>query len=115
MLLLGEEGSAEDYIPAYAAKLKEVAQRLYPFAAVNAKLLGSEGGDLIPEDVLRTEVSGFFANNPKFDLRFSSIHEINEEDYDLTGVSDIGDLKEALAPFQRVSRIVGGKPEAMAY
>ncbi|MBS1586684.1 MAG: hypothetical protein JSS82_14205 [Bacteroidetes bacterium] len=99
----------------YAKRLKAAVQEFYPLMAVKGHLDGSAGGTLISDSTLRTLVSTFIGNNPNFDLRVSSIHDItsDNEDIDLTGVDDIETLKEAIVPFQRLLSVTGGQPEAI--
>lgn len=102
-----------DPVTAYATKLRDIVQELYPLSAISGKLQGTEGTQLIPDAGKRLQVRTFINNNPGFDLRVSSVHDINAEDHNLTGITDVKELRAELAPFQRLMRITGGKPEAM--
>jgi len=106
------DGETEPDPDAYAARLKEISQNLFPLTAIRIKLLDSGGHLLIDDATIRNEVETFIANNPLFDLRFHSI-------YDITGAQLISDthleaVQEALMPMQSMVRLVGGNPDAIA-
>ncbi len=86
----------------FAQTLKNTLQDLYPLTTIRAKLEGEDGEDLIPDAGQRTSSITFINNNPTADLRLMRIHDINSEDYDLTGISDLQVLQNGLEPFQRL-------------
>jgi hypothetical protein len=97
----------------FAQTLKNTLQDLFPLTTIRAKLEGDEGEDLIPDEDQRTASITFIDNNPTADLRLMRIHDINSEDYDLTGISDLQVLQDGLEPFQRLLRITNGYPDAV--
>ena len=97
----------------YAKTLKTTFQDVFPLTYVKAQFDGSDGSALIEDDEHRTAAKTFIENNPEVDLRLIKVYDINSHDYDMTGVDDENALKESLLPFQRLLRIVGGKPEAV--
>lgn len=109
-----ESEDRTEIIRAYAKKLKAVAQDFFPLAALHGKIEDYEGQHLIDDEDVRTQVRSFIANNPSFDVRTESVHDINAEDYNLLGITDVEAVKEGLVPFQRLLRVTGGKPEAVA-
>lgn len=97
----------------FAKTLKTTFQDLFPLTNVRGRLEGGDGQDLIEDEDTRDMVIAFILNNPDADLRQVTIHGINEEDYDLTDVSDLDKLKDGLEPFQRLLRLTMGSPEAV--
>lgn len=96
----------------YAKKLKSIVQHLYPLAAINSKLRGSNASDLVEDQAHRQDMITFIELNPEFDLRTNTVDEI--ENFNTAGVADVVQLKETLAPFQRLLRITGGYPDMVA-
>ncbi len=107
----------------YADYLHQTAQRLYPTTTI-ANLIDDDTSNTIINDdtvegindTLGTELSvsdikdsvtAFIYANPDFNLRYKSVHEISPE------VENCEAVKLALAPFQRMLRVVGGRPEAV--
>lgn len=109
----GELTDEEEIKELYAQRLKTVVQEHYPTTAIKAKLEGAIGSGLIEDNDIRAQVVAFIANNPEFDFRTSTIHDISAETADLTGISDIEDLKEGIVPFQRLLRVTNGAPDAV--
>lgn len=104
------DGNADD-IPVYAVKLKEIVDSLHPTASINARIAAD--ASLLQDIDMQETVTAFLTNNPDYDFRSTGIYEINAEDFDLEDVTDLDALKAELAPFQRLARLTGGKPEAM--
>ncbi len=75
-----------------------------------------EGPDLIEDEEIREQVAAFIADNPNFDLRINSVFDVNEEneEIDLGSVEDVEEVQQAMAPMQRLLRLVGGNPDAVA-
>lgn len=96
----------------YASVLKNTIQNLYPLITVKSKIQDPESG-LIEDSAVRSQVVTFISNNPDFDVRVASIHDMTAEQCNLTGITDIEAVKKEIAPYQRLLRITGGKPEAV--
>jgi hypothetical protein len=98
-----------EIIQAYAKKLKTVAQDFFPLVALHSRI------ESLAENLeVSAQVQNFIVNNPSFDLRTESIHDINATDQNLLGITNVEALKDGLAPFQRLLRVTGGKPDAVA-
>lgn len=97
----------------FAKSLKTIIQDMYPLANISSQLSGTDGSAIISDSTIRSQVITFIGNNPDFDLRVNSVHEINSTDHNLTGVTDINGLKNGLTPFQTLMRLTGGKPEGI--
>ncbi len=97
----------------YAIKLVDIMHRAYPLTNIAGTLEGVTGETLIADATVRTKVSSFINANPLLDLRMHSIHDINAEDYDIDE-ADVEDVKNGLAPFQRLLRLVDGNPVAVS-
>jgi len=122
-VILDDQPEAGAAKAAYAAKLKEAAQNAFPLAAVARKLAeNTDQNPLIADSVQRTRAAAFLNANPSFDFRLKTIHDIT--DAQVTAVTNIADpaalaaakesLQATLAPFQRLVRIAGGNPDAVA-
>lgn len=97
----------------YAKLLAGIVQNMYPLINIRAALEGVDGSLLISDSDTRDEVITFINNNPRFDLRISSITDIDDSENDLTDITDTDAIAEALAPFQRIIRLTIGNPEAV--
>lgn len=95
----------------YAQKLQEITQDMYPAIALKAAVEADAEGMLDQVEAV-DDVVAFLSSNPTFDFRIHSVHDV--ESFDTEGVSSIDTLKSALAPLQRLSRIVDAKPAAIA-
>ncbi len=114
--IIGDSDDQEAIIELYARKLKSLSQDMFPLTALKVKMSDSETGPLLIEDnELRPQVISFIGDNPDFDLRIHSIYDITEEsEWDTRKVDDLEGVQQALAPFQRLLRVVGGHPDAAA-
>ncbi len=97
----------------YAERLKFISQDTFPGGALVGQLQGPDGYLLIPDAPTRWEVDAFLSTNPHFDFRTASVDDINAENYDLSYVSDVNVVIEALIPFQAVSRIANARVDAV--
>ena len=96
----------------YALKMMDVMQMTYPLTNIAGVLEGDDGETLIANEDIRAKVATFINNNPLLDLRSSSIHDINSESF-VVDEEDIADIKNNIASFQRILRLVGGNPVAV--
>lgn len=97
----------------YARRLAAISQALYPLANICHNLEGSSGEDIISDETTRDLIITFIGNNPNFDVRSSSIYDINANDHNLTDIPDLGVLQSAMEGIARLSRITGGNPYAI--
>ena len=97
----------------YALRLKEVFQDMYPATTIRGRLDGIEGTVLIPDTGRRSNVITFLNNNPLYDPRLHNAHEINNGNFDVSGVTNITAVKEELTSFQVLTRIAGAKLDAV--
>ncbi len=107
-----------EVITLYALKMMGILQYMYPMSCVNGEL-GNDDGTLIGDTNIRNNVMTFLSANPIFDLRVRAVHDIGKEQgSDLVidpsfSEEDIKNIKDALEPFQRLFRVVGGNPKAV--
>lgn len=120
-ILEAHEGDVEAAKVEYTAKLKEISQAAFPLAAIARKLEENNGEEVLIEDEeQRTRAAAFLNTNPGFDFRIQTVHDITDEQVaaSIPRGEDIPAAREALiatlAPFQRLVRIAGGKPDAIA-
>ncbi len=97
----------------YASKLKAIAQELYPLTTLAGKLETSGYTGLVSDNAVAQDMIKFINQNPQFDFRTQSVHDIKTGSVDLTGIADVAKLKGEIAPFQRLTRIAGAKPDAI--
>lgn len=115
--IIGDLTDEEEIKELYARKLTSIIHDQFPLTALNVLLEDSQQGpDIIPDEEIREQVISFIADNPNFDLRINNVYDINEEnpDVDLTNVEDVEDVQQAMAPMQRMLRLIGGNPAAVA-
>ncbi len=96
----------------YARRLAAVTQAMYPLANISAFLLGVDGHTIVADELARVEVVLFIANNPEFDIRETSIFELNTDNYNLVGI-DLARLQNSLKSIARLAKIISGNPFAI--
>lgn len=109
---IGDTGSSAER-EAYADKLIEITQDLYPLADLGRRLGTAEGSQIIQDQNDRANVVRFITQNPEFNILKVAARDINSQNFDLSGIQDIEQLKSALKPIQALYKIVGTKPEAV--
>lgn len=111
----GEETDPQDtgIQEQYAKILTQAVHNIYPLVYINAQLQAAGGDEIIEDNDARADAITFLSANPYFDLRRTAVQDINDADFDLTGVIDEEILKDALAPVQRVLRLTFGMPDAV--
>lgn len=100
-------------IASYAKTMKNMIQEAYPQIAIAYKV---ENNTALSSSMTNsTQAVTFLNNNPDLDLRVTNIRDIDfsSPDYDNTGVTDETALRSDLEPYQRLLRMVGGKPDAI--
>ena len=115
--IIGDNMPASESKQLYADKMQSLVQDTYPLTTLKVVLNDSQDGPgLIADNALRAEAVAFIDNNPDFDLRNNSVYDILDTNtsIDLTGVTDVNALQEALAPIQRLIRTFSGSPRAVA-
>ena len=103
-------------VTAYATNLRKLVQNLYPLTAITVALNDSQHGPLIiPDATTRTGTIAFINANPDFDLRASSLYDINDANPNIVHPSGVilQDVQQALAPTHRLLRLIGGNPDAV--
>lgn len=105
------EGTAA--IASYAKTMKNMIQEAYPQTAIAYKVENNTA--LSSAMTNSTQAVTFLNNNPDLDLRVTNIRDVDfgSLDYDNTGVTDEAALRSDLEPYQRLLRMVGGKPDAI--
>lgn len=105
------EGTAA--IASYAKTMKNMIQEAYPQTAIAYKVENNTA--LSSAMTNSTQAVTFLNNNPDLDLRVTNIRDVDfsSPDYDNTGVTDETALRSDLEPYQRLLRMVGGKPDAI--
>lgn len=100
----------------YAQLLSGTVKNMYPLTSISVDLQGSDGHLIINDPTTRSQTVTLIGNNPSFDLRQNSIHEIfsGSSTVDLTGITDPASVQAAMAPIQRILRITGGTPDAVS-
>lgn len=101
----------------YAKKLRSLAQDKFPLTGFKVLLQDQQSGSqLIPDAGIRQQAVTFITNNPLFDLRINNVYDINTDNsnVNMTGIQDVEDVQQAMAPIQRMFRLVGGNPDASA-
>lgn len=101
-------------IASYAKTMKSLVQDAYAMTVMADKL--DTNTSLITDATERGKAVTFLQNNPDLDLRVTNIRDIDFSNYDDTGV-DTEELQSTLRgnlePYQRLLRMVGGKPDAI--
>ena len=100
----------------YAQQLASIVKNMYPLTSISADLQGSNGHLIVGDSTTRSQAVTFITNNPSFDLRQNSIHDIVSDSttLNLTGVTNASSIQSALAPMQRMLRLTGGTPDAVS-
>ena len=107
--------NAPDPLNEYARRLRAISQNSYPGIALATYLDGPDGPLLIPDTATRGQVTSFLNANPKFDMRTDDIYDIEDPEtlLELSFVYDVATVKEALVPFQTLSRITNANVDGL--
>jgi hypothetical protein len=111
---LDEEGQPKTgAVAEYATSLRQIVQQLFHMDRLYDAVLNDS--ELRAGMSSPTNVATFLSNNPEFDFRVQSVHDIDApgSTWNRSGIASVETLKADLAPLQRLTRLAGGRPEAV--